>query len=181
MLSEGQAKHSAIPSDGCIFYFARDRSAFGFLSHFYPSPITLDGEEWPTVEHYYQAQKCDHPAYRSAIRSTRSPGMAKRLAAPPGAPRRVSGQSWFRKAGISPRPDWDEVKLDIMRKADLAKFTQHVDLGSLLLGTFPAELVEDNAFEPFWGRAQDGAGQNWAGRVLMEIRDKLRSISSSAR
>jgi len=57
-----------IPPDGRILYFARDRADFVFLSHFYPSPILLDGEIWPTVEHYYQAQKSDDPAYRDAIR-----------------------------------------------------------------------------------------------------------------
>jgi ribA/ribD-fused uncharacterized protein len=164
-----------IPADGRILYFARDRPSFGFLSHFHPSPIALDGETWPTVEHYYQAQKSDHPAYRDAIRSAVSPGLAKRLAAPPNAPRRISGQSWFRKSGLPPRPDWAEVKLDIMRRADLAKFTQHPDLTARLLGTEPAELIEDNPFEPFWGQGPDGAGQNWAGRVLMEIRQHLRS------
>jgi predicted NAD-dependent protein-ADP-ribosyltransferase YbiA (DUF1768 family) len=95
-----------IPADGRILYFARDRAAFGFLSHFYPSPIELDQEIWPTVEHYYQTQKSDHPAYRAAIRAATSPGMAKRLAAPPDAPRRISQQSWFRKNGTFPRADW---------------------------------------------------------------------------
>jgi N-glycosidase YbiA len=31
-----------IPRDGCILYFARDRASFGFLSHFFHSPIVLD-------------------------------------------------------------------------------------------------------------------------------------------
>jgi predicted NAD-dependent protein-ADP-ribosyltransferase YbiA (DUF1768 family) len=52
---------AAVPPDGRILYFARDRAAFGFLSHFHPSPIALDGETWPTVEHFYQAQKSDDP------------------------------------------------------------------------------------------------------------------------
>jgi hypothetical protein len=33
-----------IPADGRIRCFSRDREAFGFLSHFHPSPIDLDGE-----------------------------------------------------------------------------------------------------------------------------------------
>jgi hypothetical protein len=56
------------------------------------------------------------PACRQAIRDTSSPGMAKRLAAPPQAPRRVSAQSWFRKNGTLLRPGWHDVKLDIMRR-----------------------------------------------------------------
>jgi N-glycosidase YbiA len=53
-----------IPADNRILYFTRDREIFRFLSHFHPAPIVLDGETWPTVEHYYQAQKSAEPAYR---------------------------------------------------------------------------------------------------------------------
>lgn len=162
------------PPDGRILYFGRDSAAFGFLSHFHPSPVWLDGETWPTVEHYYQAQKFDDAAYRQAIRAAVSPGIAKRLAAPPDAPRRVSQQSWFRRNGALPRADWHDVKLAVMRRADWAKFSQHPALGRLLLATGAAELVEDSPFEPFWGTGRDGQGANWAGRVLMEIRARLR-------
>jgi N-glycosidase YbiA len=71
-----------IPADNRILYFLRDRESFRFLSHFHPSPIELDGEVWPTVEHFYQAQKSDDPAYRQAIRAAASPGMAKHPANP---------------------------------------------------------------------------------------------------
>jgi ribA/ribD-fused uncharacterized protein len=133
-----------IPTDNRILYFARDRGLFGFLSHFHPSPILLDGEVWPTVEHYYQAQKSSDPAYRQAIRDAVTPGRAKRLAAQPDAPRRVASQSWFRKNGALPRTDWYEAKLGIMRRADRAKFTQHPGLAELLLATGDAELIEDS-------------------------------------
>ena len=165
-----------IPADNRILYFSRDREAFRFLSHFFPSPIVMDGEAWATVEHYYQAQKSDDPAYRQAIRDTVSPGMVKRLAAPPQAPRRVSAQSWFRKRGALPRPDWHDVKLDIMRRADLEKFTQNGELGELLLATGGAELVEDSPTEAYWGTGPDGHGLNWAGRVIMEVREQLRTF-----
>jgi N-glycosidase YbiA len=162
-----------IPSDNRILYFARDRQLFGFLSHFHASPIELDGEIWPTVEHYYQAQKSFDAEYRQAIRAAASPGKAKRLAAPPDAPRRVSYHSWFRKHGAEPRSDWHEVKLEIMRRADSAKYSQNPALAELLLATDKAELIEDSPSEPFWGIGRDGQGLNWAGRILMEIRDDL--------
>jgi predicted NAD-dependent protein-ADP-ribosyltransferase YbiA (DUF1768 family) len=46
-----------ISPDHRILYFALHRGMFGFLSHFHPAPIQMDGEMWPRVEHYYQAQK----------------------------------------------------------------------------------------------------------------------------
>lgn len=163
-----------IPPDNRVLYFGRDRAGFRFLSHFHSAPILLDGESWPTVEHYYQAQKSHQPEYKAAIRAASRAGLAKRLAAPPGAPRRISKDSWFRKNGMLPRPDWHEVKLDIMRRADEAKFEQNSQMAVLLLGTGNAELIEDSPDEPFWGIGPDGLGLNWAGRVLMEVRDRLR-------
>jgi N-glycosidase YbiA len=169
---------SVIPSDGRVLYFARDRVSFGALSHFHESPIQLDRETWLTVEHYYQAQKSDNPAYQAAIRAAVSPGMAKRLAAPPDASWRGSEQSWFRKNGLLPRAHTPEMKLGIMRRANWAKFSQHAALAELLLSTGGAELVEDSPLEPFWGTGRDGQGLNWAGRLLMEIRAQLRGERS---
>lgn len=163
------------PEDDSIRYFARDRAEYGFLSHFHPAPITLDGETWPTVEHFYQAQKSPSPAYRAAIRAAATPAAAKQLAAAPDPRRPAACRSWFLHAGETPRGDWAAVKLDIMRGADLAKFTQHPELAERLLATGTATLIEDSPFEPFWGIGRDGIGENWAGRVLMEIRARLRS------
>jgi N-glycosidase YbiA len=164
-----------IPDDNRILYFARDRQAGRFLSHFWPSVIELDGETWPDVEHYYQAQKSDSVAYRNAIRAAQTPGHAKRLSAAPDARGKAGKQSWFRANGKEPRPDWNEVKLDIMRRADWAKFSQNPDLAALLLATGDAELVEDSPSDAFWGTGRDGTGENWAGRVIMEIRERLRT------
>ena len=163
-----------VPADNRILYFGRDRAAFRFLSHFHPSPIVLDGEPWPTVEHYYQAQKSDEVAYKAAIRAAAHPEHAKRLAAPRTAPRRISKDSWFKLNGREPRGDWHDVKLDIMRRADRAKYEQNADLAAMLLETGDAELIEDSPGEPFWGTGPDGHGHNWAGRILMEVRDELR-------
>src|SRR5271154_4769192 len=163
-----------VPPDNRILYFGRDRQEFRFLSHFYPSPIEIDGESWPTVEHFYQAQKSPQHAYRQAIRDAPTPGMAKRLSASPGASRRAARGSWFIKNGKLPREDWDAVKLDIMRRADWAKFFQNPDLAELLLATGDALLIEDSPSDGFWGTGRDGNGANWAGRVLTEVRDRLR-------
>ena len=103
----------------------------------------LDGESWPTVEHYYQAQKSVDPAYKAAIRAALHPGHAKRLAAPPQGPRRISKDSWFKAHGTQPRADWHDVKLEIMRRADRAKYEQNADLAALLLATGDADLIED--------------------------------------
>ena len=163
-----------IPEDNRVLYFTRDREAFRFLSHFWPAELAVDGETWPTVEHYYQAQKSDDVGYRNAIRAAETPGQAKRLAASPDRGGKAGKQSWFRANRKEPRADWSDVKLAIMRRADWAKFSQNPDLAALLLATENAALIEDSPSDPFWGTGRDGNGENWAGRVLMEIRERLR-------
>jgi ribA/ribD-fused uncharacterized protein len=162
-----------IPPDGRILFFRRDRAMFGFCSHFHRASIELDGESWPSVEHYYQAQRSPDPDYRRAIRAAVSPGIAKRLSASPHAPRRISAQSWFRQNHQQPRADWPDVKLEIMRRADWAKYSQNAELAALLVATGTAEIVEDSPFDSYWGSGSDGQGLNWAGRVLMEVRQAL--------
>jgi len=160
----------SIPADNRILYFARDRAAFRFLSHFWSSPIRLDDRDWPTVEHYYQAQKSLDPAYREAVHRAATPDKAKRLSV-----------SWFKAAtGRAPRDDWQDIKVDVMRRADEAKFRQNMELAELLLTTGSAELIEDSPHDAFWGTGEDGSGLNWAGRVLMEVREKLRARAGSA-
>ena len=170
----------AIPADNRILYFERERDLFGYFSHFHPSPIELDGETWPTVEHYYQAQRSSDPAYRQAIRETESPGKVKHLSLSPGSRSRGAKRSWFRRNNALPRADWKAVKLDIMRQADWAKFTQNGELREILLATEDAELIEDSPMDAFWGIGPDGKGCNWAGKVLMEIRAKLRADRPSS-
>ena len=53
------------------------------------------------------------------------------------------------------------------------KFRQHGDLRTLLLNTYPAELIYVESGDPFWG---DGAGNgmNELGQSLMRVRDQLR-------
>jgi predicted NAD-dependent protein-ADP-ribosyltransferase YbiA (DUF1768 family) len=110
-----------IPDDGRILFFRRDRETFGFLSHFHPAVLLIDGEAWPSAEHFYQAQKSDNPAYREAIRAAAHPNHAKRLAASPDAPSRIGRGAWFKRNGVRPRPDWAAVTREVIRAADGAQ------------------------------------------------------------
>jgi len=162
-----------VPADGRILFFRRDREQFFFLSHFHAAAIEIEGEVWPTVEHYFQSRKSLVPEFRAAIRACHHPGMAKRLGAAPEGPRRFSADSWFRAHGERHRPDWREIRLDVMRAADEAKFRQHPDLANLLRSTGNATIVEDSPLDEFWGSGADGTGENWAGRILVEVREAI--------
>ena len=54
-----------------FFYLKRD--PFGWLSNFSPHPIEMKGRVWPTVEHYYQAQKFAGTEHEELIRETPEP------------------------------------------------------------------------------------------------------------
>ena len=53
------------------------------------------------------------------------------------------------------------------------KFRQHGDLRTLLLDTFPADLVYVESGDPFWGDGA-GVGMNELGKSLMRVRERLR-------
>lgn len=141
------------------FYGTRDE--YGAFSNFARYPIFLDGQRWRTSEHYFQGQKFLDAANREAVRMAKTPGEAAQL-----------GRD--RKRPL--RRDWEAVKDDIMRKAVRAKFTQHDDLRDLLLSTGDAELIEHTARDSYWGDGGDGSGRNMLGRILMEVREELRSV-----
>ncbi len=75
------------------------------------------------------------------------------------------------------RKDWESVKVQVMREALRAKFTQHEDLQELLLSTGDAKLVEHTANDHYWGDGGNGRGDNMLGRLLMQLRKQLRQES----
>jgi ribA/ribD-fused uncharacterized protein len=141
-------------------YFYRTGDEFGCFSNFSAHPIELDGQAWPTTEHYFQAQKFLDPDVQENIRTAPSPMIAARMG---------------RDRSKPLRPDWESVKLDVMRKAVRAKFHQHAGIRETLFSTGDAVIVEHTANDAFWADGGDGRGQNWLGKILMEIRDELRT------
>lgn len=127
-----------------------------FLSNFYIAPFEWNGLRWPHAESAYQAMKTlDTRKWGEFLNIT--PGLAKR-----------KGKS------LVLRPDWDDVKVDIMAQILVAKFSQNPDLKDRLLLTGDAMLVEGNSWnDRFWGVCppRSSNGKNWLGRLLMELRN----------
>jgi ribA/ribD-fused uncharacterized protein len=145
-----------------LFYAVSDD--YGDFSNFAPYPVVVGGHRWPTTEHFFQAQKFEDPKVREAIRRVRSPMQAARL-----------GRD--RKHRL--RRDWDSARVQVMREALRAKFTQHAGLRDLLLSTGDATIVEHTERDDFWGDGGDGSGRNMLGHLLMELRGELRRDGSS--
>ena len=139
--------------------FYSTKGEFGCFSNFSRHSVKIDGETWPTTEHYFQAQKFAGTDHEIEIRKAASP----REAADKGRDRTRPMRS-----------DWDQVKDDIMREAVRAKFTQYDELKKTLLDTGDAILVEHTVNDSYWGDGGDGSGKNMLGQILMEIRKELR-------
>ena len=73
------------------------------------------------------------------------------------------------------RPEWDDVKVRVMREILLAKASQHEYVRRKLLETGDALLYEGSWRDGFWGIGPDKVGRNELGHLWMEIRDELRA------
>lgn len=136
-------------------------TGYDFLSNFYNSTVNFEGKLYSTVEHAYQASKTTDPNVRDIIRKANGPSEAKKL-----------GQS------IQIRNDWQEVRLTIMRQLIKEKFSNPF-LTHKLLSTGDAELVLNNKWnDKFWGVCR-GVGENWLGKILMEVREQLRDETAA--
>lgn len=134
------------------------RGEYRFLSNFSQSRIKLDGFVYTTVEHAFQAAKTLDMQCRGEICAAGSPGSAKALG------RRVPL-----------RLGWEDMKVDVMYRLLQEKFKDPY-LREYLLATGDEELVEGNTWgDTFWGVCR-GEGQNWLGKLLMQVREEIKSI-----
>tara|TARA_R110001583_G_scaffold158496_1_gene310426 strand:+ start:6445 stop:7317 length:873 start_codon:yes stop_codon:yes gene_type:complete len=140
--------------------FYHSDQPWGELSNFSQHAIFLRGRVWPTVEHFYQAQKFAGTQHEEAIRCCTTPMLAKRRAIELTEPHR--------------RLDWPTVKEELMLEGLRAKFIQHPDLRERLFGSEGRHLVEHTKHDGYWGDAGDGSGQNRLGVLLMQVRTEIR-------
>lgn len=129
-----------------------------FLSNFMPCQFTLtiNGRmvQCRSSEHAFQAHKATNPEDLLKVLEAPTPALAKRHA-----------------RQLVRRVDWNEVKVDVMRKVLLAKFDKW-QLQKQLLYTGKATLIEGNSWgDTYWGVDEEtGKGLNMLGCLLMETR-----------
>ncbi len=138
-----------------IFWFSR-HDMYGFLSNYWRSPIAATDYVYPTVEHYYQASKALLVEEHEMIRNLSTPTEAK-----------------FAGYHITLKPNWEDVKVDIMLVGLRAKFTQWPSLRTRLLATGTAILHEDSPWDKYWGYAK-GEGLDKLGQLIMQVREELK-------
>ncbi|MDZ8053147.1 MAG: NADAR family protein [Aulosira sp. ZfuVER01] len=147
-------------------YFYKVWQPYGCFSNFSPHGIQIQGTYWPTVEHYYQAQKfvgSIDAVIIPAIHNAQTPEEAAAL-----------GRCSTRQI----RADWELVKTQVMREAVLKKFLTHAEIQDILLSTGNETLVENSPRDYFWGCGANKTGQNHLGKVLMSVREEIRKLVS---
>jgi len=133
----------------------RFEGAFRWLSNFYPCDVPYEDMIYPSAEHAFVAAKTEDQTLRLKIQEIETPGWAKKFG---------------RKLEL--RPNWNDIRIEEMRKIVSAKFEHNPWLMDKLLDTAPHELVEGNYWnERFWGKDLAGYGENHLGKILMEIRN----------
>jgi ribA/ribD-fused uncharacterized protein len=146
------------------------------LSQWWPGRFELDGEVYPTAEHWMMVGKArlfGDEAAAGAILATDDPAEAKRLG------RTVRGYD---------EAAWRAARYDLVVRGNLAKFGQDPLLGAFLLATGERVLVEASPVDRIWGiglaegdqAATDPArwrGLNLLGFALMDVRDELARLS----
>ena len=129
---------------------------YRFLSNFWLIDVEFEGIIYPSVEHAYVAAKTLDQRLRAKIATVAKPGDVKKI-----------GRM------LELRPDWESVKLEIMRSLLLNKFL-HPELAQKLISTGDAELIEGNTWgDIYWGVC-NGKGENNLGKLLMGLRSFLR-------
>jgi ribA/ribD-fused uncharacterized protein len=149
--------------DECIT-FRKTEEEFGGLSNMATGyEIELNGMKIGTSEALYQACRFPFSAeVQEMIIEQKSPMTAKMKSKP------------FRS---ETRPDWEDVRIPIMRWCIRAKLACNwVKFGELLLATGKKDIVEDSHRDRFWGAVatEEGdrlVGVNALGRLLMELRE----------
>jgi ribA/ribD-fused uncharacterized protein len=145
------------------------------LSPWWPSPFELGGERFAPAEHHLMVAKArlfGDDAIAAHILGSTAPEEAHSLG------REVRG---FETA------TWASIRYDVAVAGNLAKFTQHIDLGFFLTRqTTDHVLAEANPNDRIWGiglaandmrakRPVEWPGLNLLGFALMDVREQLRN------
>ena len=134
----------------------RGRWVDNWFSNLIPTELTIDGQKYNSVENFYQASKAVNPFTHMEIAES-TPAKAKQLG---------------RKCVMI--PGWDQKKIGIMKKGLEAKWNME-PYRTQLIDSYPEHIVEWNNWgDRFWGvDTSDNRGENWLGRLLMDIRYDL--------
>uniref|UniRef100_A0A7S0M1A4 NADAR domain-containing protein n=1 Tax=Cryptomonas curvata TaxID=233186 RepID=A0A7S0M1A4_9CRYP len=127
--------------------------------------FVVDGVEYYSCEHAYQALKFIPGSRQDAVRCLR-PYVGENDSA-------FGMRCWSEGQRGSVRDDWDAIKVGVMFAVNEAKYMQHEDLQRELISTGQAKIVGG----PSTSWTVDGKFHNWNcwnGLIQMRLREQLR-------
>ncbi len=87
----------------------------------------------------------------------------------PAAAARIARNNFLRR-----RRDWKAVCRAVMTRGMYTKCKAWPEVARALLDTGERMLVDNDLYDSYWGCGRDQQGHNYYGRILMNIREKLR-------
>ena len=118
----------------------------------------LEGQIWPSIEHYIQAHRLGEK-HHQALLQFENPLDA-----------RAYGKRWYRR----PLKAWLKTRRIHMTRAVYTRAMTHKTVAKALLDTGEELLVNLTQYDYYWGTGRDHRGENVYGKVLMDVRQKLR-------
>jgi ribA/ribD-fused uncharacterized protein len=163
-----------VAAGGPIEFYDKGRP-FYWLTNFgeIPGGMFIGGFNWPTTEHYFQAQKFTDPRIINEIQRARGSREVFDLA-----------NSKTGKYNAFIRPDWQQAiqpfggrggnlvqtRADAVMMRGLVEKFKNPALGAKLIATKNADLIEASPHDPYWGWGPQRNGQNKLGRMLGYVR-----------
>lgn len=152
---------------------AKDEITKSCFSQWFPCQFEEDGIVYKTAEHYMMASKAklfnDFEVLENILKAN-SPNQAKSLG---------------RKVKNFDSQIWDEHKYEVVKQANVLKFSQNQEFKEFLLSTNDKIIVEASPYDKIWGigmlesdenikNPNFWMGENLLGFALMDVRDSLR-------
>lgn len=145
---------------------------FYVLSNFSAFSLQWKGMRFDTSEAAYHYEKFTNYWGCSAPEYAASEDVAANILIAPSA---HEAFKIAERAKALRRPDWDDIKVNVMSCILQAKADQHEYVRRKLLETGDRVLIEDSWRDDFWGWGPNRDGQNMLGKLWMEIRAELRA------
>jgi ribA/ribD-fused uncharacterized protein len=127
-------------------------------------PFELDEKTWPTAEHYYQAMLFDNQRLHAQILLL------------PSAEAVTAFTKW---RFLQKKRGWKKLRQVLMTRAVYTKCKSYPEVAQALLDTEDKGLVENSAYDYFWGCGRDRRADNTYGKVMMNVRAKLMAEKES--
>lgn len=159
-----------------VLSFRKIGESLGWLSNMSRYPVRVDTVWYPTCEHFFQCMRFEDEGIRKEIRERKSPMGSKMVV-----------KKYLDRMVVVPRSDED---LDLMRAVIRIKMGFYPKLKQELVLQHPESVIVEDCSKrngvssKFWGMKLNGKvweGENWLGRLWMELRSEFQGTPISAK